>query len=786
MQFKDFCQGFYTGQGKTGGLKRVTSQRGIVEYILTIALNDYEHKQLTYTDDWFRKVFTGDRHVSEDLNALIEANFDEMQFAFELRNKLNDSTLSVVMGNFGIHVSRAVEPNKYAFAAALAAQFHLLITEHGDAEMIVARLYQEKLEHAIEFPKYVNSTREKYSTLKTLLYTSEAKPFYDFFVCNTIWPQYIIGKGRRKKNRKSLLEDVTPERLLKYARYVLLVGMGGIGKSMMMRHLFLTALEEYGKTGVLPILITLREFATEQSEKLTDLVLHTVQRFDDSISEERLYKMLRMGSCLILLDGYDEIKYSELERFQHELEVFVDRYAANQFVMSSREMSAFLEIPRFSLMGMMPFTKEQSLELVRKLDFCEDEPKLKERFLEQLDGDLFEKQEEFATNPLLLTLMLMNYRRFGGVPEKMHLFYAEAYDTLLMRHDADKIAYRRVFRSVNDPADFTTVFREFCAKSYRRGDFEFDRKSFEAYFGKLKSTTRLDKSKMKLENFLFDALHSVCLMYEESQSYHFLHRSFQEYFFADYYSRQDDKTLRKLGGSLGNNGKGGPRGKGFGDMALSMLHDLAPEKVEQFIILPFLDKIWGDEHADEDEETKFWRFMYSAYGGFFFYVIKDEFKAQYEAKESSFFDFNGCMVNSIIYELISKLNELPPVIPYSGAVDQFADRQLISEVLVERHTEKNGSKMMLLPFPVRAFDEEDRVHRRYGSLFFDAEGNSLVRGFRYRFHFASIFEGTVKNTPLMEALAREDSKFKKVYNKIKQYYMWLRQESIQNDDDDDF
>lgn len=51
MQFKDFCQGFYTGQGKTGGLKRVTSQSGIVEYLLTIALNDYESQQLIYTDD---------------------------------------------------------------------------------------------------------------------------------------------------------------------------------------------------------------------------------------------------------------------------------------------------------------------------------------------------------------------------------------------------------------------------------------------------------------------------------------------------------------------------------------------------------------------------------------------------------------------------------------------------------------------------------------------------------------------------------------------------------------
>ena len=38
---------------------------------------------------------------------------------------------------------------------------------------------------------------------------------------------------------------------------------------------------------------------------------------------------------------------------------------------------------------------------------------------------------------------------------------------------------------------------------------------------------------MKLDNFLFDVCHSACLMYEEGQNYHFLHRSFQEYFFAN-------------------------------------------------------------------------------------------------------------------------------------------------------------------------------------------------------------------------------------------------------------
>ena len=42
-----------------------------------------------------------------------------------------------------------------------------------------------------------------------------------------------------------MINNVTLDELAKHSRNVLLVGMGGIGKSMMMRHLFLTSIREY-------------------------------------------------------------------------------------------------------------------------------------------------------------------------------------------------------------------------------------------------------------------------------------------------------------------------------------------------------------------------------------------------------------------------------------------------------------------------------------------------------------------------------------------------------------
>ena len=106
---------------------------------------------------------------------------------------------------------------------------------------------------------------------------------------------------------------------------------------------------------------------------------------------------------------------------------------------------------------------------------------------------------------------------------------------------------------------------------------------------------------MKLDNFLFDVCHSACLMYEEGQNYHFLHRSFQEYFFADYYSRQDDTTLMKLGNYIDTAEK-----IEFDEgSAFDMLYDLAQDKVERFIIMPFLASIYDNE-GDED---KYWLFL---------------------------------------------------------------------------------------------------------------------------------------------------------------------------------
>ena len=385
--------------------------------------------------------------------------FDETRFSRTVSGKLNEKVLPELLTAFGVRLGEDEIPDKFAFSAALAKQFSALARGNGEAENIVDYIYRTYLK-ASDFPDYVSNSQAKYAKLKTLLYTSEERSFDEFFVCNTISRvpsrnHYIPGSA--------MINNVTLDELAKHSRNVLLVGMGGIGKSMMMRHLFLTSIREYSQSGIYQYWLSLREFGAENRD-IFNLIVDSVHRFDITFSAAHMHKLLTAGKCQILLDGLDEIRSNDLDYFHRQLDAIIDRYPENQYVMSTRRYSSFVELSRFTLMYILPFTDEQALQLIDRLEFCPEEPKLKQQFRDKLVSDYFESHREFVTNPLLLTLMLMNYHRFADVPEKKYLFYDQAYQTLLQRHDSDKLAYKRVFRSVNDPSDFTKVFREFLRK----------------------------------------------------------------------------------------------------------------------------------------------------------------------------------------------------------------------------------------------------------------------------------------------------------------------------------
>lgn len=766
INYSEFCQAFY---GKPNfGLRGIKSQAKIAEYFINLGLLDNDDDRYTYDESEYRKWFTGTREPAPEIWSTIGEIFDPVIMTERLNARLNDSYIPILAKNLKLNVEES-QIDKYIFASAIVEQIRDFAINEGVAELIIDKAYTE-LSAPAEFPDYVKGSLDNYSKIKTLLYASERRPFDEFYVCNTLRtvPHRFM---RRINSEDKVIEKPDLKKLLAISKYVMVVGMGGMGKSMLMRHFFLDSMRAYNNTGVIPILVTLREFG-EVTSDLFGLIVDSVQRYDLTFSGTHLHKLLKSGKCQILLDGLDEIKGSDLDNFERQLERLIGRYQDTQYVMSTRKFADFVSLP-FTMLWIEPFSQEQSLELIDKLDFCPEEPKLKEQFRGQLQKMYFETHREFVTNPLLLTIMLMSYGKHSGIPDKKHIFYEEAYQTLLRRHDnEEKVAYKRVFHSVKEPSEFTVVFREFCAKSYRRGDFKFNQKSFEDYFDMLIAAKRSNPEMMNAENFIFDTCHSVCIMYEEGRMYAFLHRSFQEYLFADYYSRADDKTIVQLREWIKK-----PEQSFFTDgSAFDMLYELDSKKVERFIILPFLEEIY--EHEDENSYLKFLKNGYAYVG----YTLFDEkYAKKYFGEEFKHPLFRRKSMNepsTVILWFVLKQCEMDPYFIVQAQGKELLYEDCSTDVyLIEGEGKRKNSRYSVVGLPKEILRDRNLEDWPFVDNFVkDDNGDPVILGREIRIDYDAVISDPQKYSALIETVSQDTFATKQAYNRVKKYYEELKKQ----------
>jgi len=100
---------------------------------------------------------------------------------------------------------------------------------------------------------YLSNIKERYSHVKTLLYNDQPRPFYSFFVPNNI----EHSRGRHNSN---VFRNITAKTLTDISNFIILDGTGGLGKTMMMRHLLLNTVEEYDNFHHIPVFISLKDY----------------------------------------------------------------------------------------------------------------------------------------------------------------------------------------------------------------------------------------------------------------------------------------------------------------------------------------------------------------------------------------------------------------------------------------------------------------------------------------------------------------------------------------------
>ena len=478
-----------------------------------------------------------------------------------------------------------------------SSTFHVI--DSSDDISIIAEEYLPNKEY---IDSYMEKVREKYDKIYTLINKYEPIPFYNVFVCNDIERHVPIQGVIKNDYQSEYIHNATAKKISNYSKYVIFTGTGGIGKSMMMRHLLFDAISRYSETKILPIFLMLKDFE-DNGRPLFDYICENVCNYGTGITKEILISLLQTGRCLLLFDGLDEMGTKNGDHFGRLLESFIDRFSDNQFIVSSRPSRAFAPFLRFTPMFICPFSKEQAILLIDKISFRPDNPSIKERFRKELEQRLYLTHHEFAENPLLLTIMLMTYEKYEDVPSKMHIFYRKAYEALAQEHDANK-GYKRPLATDLSADDFAEYLAEFCALTYCDEKFELSKAEIYQYFNRLNTLKRRKDVSATPANFITDLCNNLCMMYFENDKYHFTHRSFQEYFCAFCFSKQKDKDLEAIGEIFEK-----MRSRNYADKTFPMLYDMIPAKLDEYLFIPFLDKLF----KECDESDGYWTFLSGMY-----------------------------------------------------------------------------------------------------------------------------------------------------------------------------
>lgn len=432
-----------------------------------------------------------------------------------------------------------------------------------------------KVDFDISFRDYLKNSYDKYSRIKTILYRTEPKYIYDFFEIPFL-----------KKERNNGFKANDANSVLNISNFVIIQGTGGIGKSTLMKHLFINELEQ---KDLIPIFIELKDINDlEKDYEINDIIFEKLDNLGSKLNEKYLEYALKSGCFMFLLDGYDGILSQKKDVFFKKLDSFCDKYPKNFYIISSRPYSEFIEFQRFTVLATCPLNKNQAISLINKIEFDAD---IKRRFVSALDDELYEKHLSFASNPLLLNIMLLTYDNYAEIPEKLHLFYANAFETLYSKHDATKAGYRRELRSNLSYDSFKKIFSCFCFVSYAQGKIEF---TYDDLVIILKKAS-ISRIIFDIDNYIFDLVNSLCVLYKDGINYKFAHRSFQEYFVALFLKELSDDSMKQMGMQVFYKDVY----RANHDSVFNMLCDMAEERFEQNILLPIIQDFEKDVLDDK-------------------------------------------------------------------------------------------------------------------------------------------------------------------------------------------
>lgn len=395
---------------------------------------------------------------------------------------------------------------------------------------------KEAESHLIKVEDYIKDYLERSyknaEIMNTIVFKNQQKKVDDLYIPLTL----VKSDSMYKNKNEEIYIDKYKENLINDYKKILLVDSAGMGKSTIIKYLYLCTIRE--NKGI-PVLIELRKL--EKNVSIIEFIIKEINGVRQYLKEEDILNLIEGGDFIFFFDGYDEITQESKRDVTNNLQEFISKNCKNAFIISSRdenELSCFGDFQRFDIKSL---NKKEAYKLIKKYD---NNGELSKELINKLETEENLKIiNEFLENPLMVSLLYKAFEYKKTIPYKKHIFYRQVYDALFEEHDLSKSgAYERKKESNLDIEDFHCVLRTIGFITLNKGVI-YSKEEFIEIIKQAKE--KIIGINFNENKFIKDIIHAVPIFIKEGNEYRWAHKSFQEYFAAMYIS-YDSKNKQSL------------------------------------------------------------------------------------------------------------------------------------------------------------------------------------------------------------------------------------------------
>ncbi|XP_067029168.1 protein NLRC3-like isoform X2 [Acropora muricata] len=398
-------------------------------------------------------------------------------------------------------------------------------------EMIKQQQVQERItkeslkdkKDPFDIVKYISIIRQLYENREGWLAPFPWCEEFRFNLDNLFTRLKFVSRKRERGIKTDVIVDMfqifQPHQECSQPRRVLIEGQPGMGKTTYCHKIaYDWAKKRKGGESfpdvTLVLLLKCRDINCGLWEAIDDQLL---PREVNEEEKERFFTFIRdhQSKVLLVLDGLDELPRGQLSIYTDIIggRVLPDSYIV---VTARHEVGVKVRECCHTLLEVEGFTKTDAEKFILRY-FREEH--LAEKLLNKLDSDM--SLQDLTRNPLNTALLCLLCEDFGGkFPESRTLLYIEIVECVLRR-------YRRKMKLPETKRDLLVLYEVelkqlgfIAVEGLQNDSMYFDESAFKSFSSNVKS------------NLGFLSVEAGRSKRRPSQSYAFLHKSFQEFFAA--------------------------------------------------------------------------------------------------------------------------------------------------------------------------------------------------------------------------------------------------------------